>query len=48
MPARSREQLKKAYAAAGRGEAWGKEMIAKTPRKRRSALMKKRGGRARR
>lgn len=41
MPAKSRKQLKKAYSAAGRGESWGKRMVAHTPRKTRSRLMKK-------
>ena len=41
MPARSRAQLRAAYAAASRGESWGKEMVAKTPRKTRSRLMKR-------
>ena len=40
MPAKSKAQLRKAYAAANRGEAWGKEMVAKTPRATRSRLMK--------
>jgi len=40
MPAKSKAQLKAAYAAAHRGETWGKEMIAKTPRQTRSRLMK--------
>jgi len=39
-PATSRRQLRKAYAAAGRGEAWGKKTVAHTPRKTRSKLMK--------
>lgn len=47
MPAKSRAQLRKAYAAAARGESWGKEMVAKTPRKTRSRLMKKGPARAR-
>jgi hypothetical protein len=42
MPAKSKAQLKAAYAAKGRGEKWGKEMVAKTPRKTRSRLMKRR------
>jgi len=40
-PAKNKAQLKAAYAAASRGESWGKEMVAKTPRKKRSRLMKK-------
>ena len=40
MPAKSAAQLRAAYAAAERGEAWGKEMIAKTPRAKRSRMMK--------
>jgi len=43
MPAKSKAQLKAAYAAAARGESWGKEMIAKTPRTKRSRLMKGKG-----
>lgn len=31
MPAKSKAQYRKAGAAAGRGEAWGKEMVRKTP-----------------
>ena len=42
MPAKSRKQLRKAYAAAGRGEKWGKRMVAHTPRAKRSRLMRKR------
>lgn len=38
-PAVSRRQLKAAYAAKGRGEKWGKEMVGKTPRATRSKLM---------
>ena len=45
MPAKSKAQLKAAYAASSRGEAWGKEMIVKTPRGKRSRLMK--GGKKR-
>ena len=30
MPAKSKAQLRAAAAAAARGEAWGKEMLAKT------------------
>lgn len=41
MPAKSKAQLKAAYAAAGRGEKWGKRMVEHTPRKTRSRLMKK-------
>jgi hypothetical protein len=40
VPAKNKAQLKGAYAAAGRGEAWGKEMVAKTPRATRSRMMK--------
>lgn len=40
MPAKNRAQLKAAYAAASRGEAWGKKMVAHTPRKMRSKMMK--------
>jgi len=31
MPAKSKAQLRAAYAAAKRGEEWGREMVAKTP-----------------
>jgi len=41
MPAKSKKQLKRAYAGAGRGEKWAKRMVAHTPRKTRSRLMKK-------
>ncbi len=40
MPAKSKKQLKKAYAAADRGEEWGKRMVAHTPRRARKRLMK--------
>ena len=42
MPAESKRQLKKAYAACRRGEKWGCDMVEHTPRKKRSSLM--RGG----
>ena len=41
MPAKSRKQLKKAYAEAAKGKTWAKDMIAHTPKKTRSKLMKK-------
>ena len=40
MPAKSARQLRKAYAAKARGEKWGAEMVAKTPRAKRSRMMK--------
>lgn len=40
MPAKSKAQLKAAYAAAAKGQAWGKKMIEHTPRKARSRMMK--------
>ena len=43
MPAKNCAQLRAAYAADGRGEAWGKEMIEKTPE-----AMKERCGREKR
>lgn len=41
MPAKSKAQLKAAYAAASKGKSWGKKMVAHTPRKTRSRMMKK-------
>lgn len=46
MPAKSKSQLKKAYAACGRGEKWGCDMVKHTPRATRSALMKGKGEKA--
>jgi hypothetical protein len=40
MPAKNAGQLRAAYAAAKKGQAWGKEMIAKTPEKMQSRMMK--------
>ncbi len=40
MPAKSKAQLKAAYAAKSRGESWGKKMVAHTPRKAKKRLMK--------
>jgi hypothetical protein len=41
MPAQSGKQLRKAYAEARKGKAWAKHMIAKTPRKTRQRMMRK-------
>jgi len=43
MPAKSCAQLRKAYAAADRGESWGKEFVKETPK-----AMKERCGRQQR
>lgn len=40
MPAKSKRQLKRAYAGVGRGEKWAKRMITHTPRKTRKRLMR--------
>jgi len=48
MPARSGAQLRAAYAAAARGESWGKEMIRKTPRTLRRRLGRQTIGQRRR
>lgn len=39
MPAKSKKQLKRAYAGARRGEKWAKRMVKHTPRKTRKRLM---------
>ena len=41
MPAKSKRQLKRAYAGAGRGEKWAKRMIKHTPRRKRKTLMER-------
>ena len=43
MPAVSGKQYRKAGAAAGRGEKWGKEMVKKTPAAKRRRWTKPRG-----
>lgn len=45
MPAKSAKQYRKAGAAAGRGEAWGKEMVKATPARKRRVWTK--GGKSR-
>lgn len=40
MPAVSAAQLRAAYAAANRGEGWGKKMVAHTPKTTQSRLLK--------
>jgi len=40
MPAKSKRQLKKAYAEASKGKQGAKKMIEHTPRKTRSRMMK--------
>ena len=41
MPAKTGKQYRKAGAAAGRGEKWGKEMVKKTPPAKRKRWAKK-------
>lgn len=41
MPAKTCKQYRKAGAAAGRGKAWGKEMVKKTPKAMRKRCSKK-------
>lgn len=40
-PAKSRAQLKRAYAGCARGEKWACDMVKHTPRATRSRLMKR-------
>jgi len=48
MPAKNCDQYRAAAAAAGRGEAWGKEMVKETPVEMRKRCMKQRRNRKRR
>lgn len=48
MPAKNCAQLRAAYAAAGREESWGKEMVSETPKTMRERCGRQKRNRKRR